>query len=100
MATLSLEAREFECGAESMAAAASLQSLASAVLATGRAAEAEALCQRCLKIRCMLLLYQPPPLHLADHLHGSRQSERCQRHAHLVPSKQVRHFCCGHPIIH
>ena len=55
MATLSLEAREFQCGAESLAAAASLQSLASVMLATGRAADAEALCQRCLKIRYLLL---------------------------------------------
>ena len=55
MATLSLEARENECGAESLAAAASLQSLASILLATGRAAAAEALCQRCLKIRCLML---------------------------------------------
>ena len=49
---LSLEARQYECGAESMAAAASLQALAAAQLAAGRATEAEALCQRCLKIRC------------------------------------------------
>ncbi len=55
MAVLSLEAREFECGAESLAAAASLQSLALVMLATGRAADAEAQCQRCLKIRCILL---------------------------------------------
>ena len=57
MATLSLEARENECGAESLAAAASLQSLASILLATGRAAAAEALCQRCLKIRCLTLFH-------------------------------------------
>ena len=52
MAMLSLEARLYECGAESMAAAAALQALAAAQLAAGRATEAEALCQRCLKIRC------------------------------------------------
>lgn len=57
MATLSLEARENECGAESLAAAASLQSLASILLATGRAAAAEVLCQRCLKIRCLRLFH-------------------------------------------
>ncbi len=65
MAVLSLEAREFECGAESLAAAASLQSLAMVMLATGRAAEAEALCQRCLKIRCSHLSCHPPSIHLA-----------------------------------
>ena len=54
MATLSLEAREFECGAESLAAAASLQTLALIMLATGRAVEAEEPCQRCLKIRYVL----------------------------------------------
>lgn len=52
MAMLSLEARQYECGAESMAAAASLQALAAARLAAGRATEAEELCQCCLKIRC------------------------------------------------
>ena len=52
MAMLSLEARQYECGVESMAAAASLQVLAAARLAAGRASEAEELCQRCLKIRC------------------------------------------------
>ena len=63
---LSLEAREFECGAESLAAAASLQSLALVMLATGRAAEAEALCQRSLKIRYVLLPCRAHPLQLAN----------------------------------
>ena len=59
MVTLSLKAREHECGAESVAVAAALQSLASVMLATGRAAEAEALCERCLKIRCVVILCIP-----------------------------------------
>lgn len=48
---MSLEAREFHCGAESLAVAASLQALAAILAATGRAPDAEQLCRRCLMIR-------------------------------------------------
>ena len=51
MARMSLEAREFQCGAESLPAAASLAALAAVLAATQRATDAEALVRRCLKIR-------------------------------------------------
>ena len=52
MARMSLEVREFQCGAESLPAAASLAALAAVLAATQRPADAEALARRCLKIRC------------------------------------------------
>ena len=49
---MSLEARNYHFGAESLPVAASLHSLASVLLKTGRLPDAEAQCRRCLQIRC------------------------------------------------
>ncbi len=51
MARMGLEAREWQCGAESLPVAASLAGLAAVLAATGRLADAEQLARRCLKIR-------------------------------------------------
>lgn len=51
MARMGLEAREWQCGAESLPVAASLAGLAAILAATGRSADAEQLARRCLKIR-------------------------------------------------
>ncbi len=52
---MSLETRRYHFGAESLQAAASLQALAAVLLATGRLADAEAHCRRCLLIRYFIL---------------------------------------------
>lgn len=56
---MSLEAREFQCGAESLPAAASLAALAAVLAATQRATDAEALVRRCLKIRHAYTVLSP-----------------------------------------
>lgn len=54
-AHMSLEARQYHYGAESLQAAASLQAVTAVLLATGRLAEAEAQCRRLLQIRYPLV---------------------------------------------
>ena len=90
MVTLSLKAREIECGAESLAVAASLQSLTSVMLATGRAAEAEALCQRCLKIRCVIIM------HPWRSLVACKPGYCCACVTHFQHIRQVLSFLSGH----
>ena len=50
-ARMSLEARTYHFGAESLPVAASLHSLSAVLLRTGRLSDAEAQCRRCLQIR-------------------------------------------------